>query len=350
MAVPYTNKRSKKSFNAVNYAAIRPSYPQQLYDTVLKYHRGPKNQGLDLGCGPGQVIRQIGHNFSHFLGTDPSEGMIEQAKKRAPKSEFPFADFQVGFAEDDVPISSGGVDMVTAAQAAHWFDQPRLFSLLADKVRQGGTLAFWGYNDHKFVDYPKSSAFLDDLSYNKDPEKLGPYWPAGRDILSDFLRAEKPPASDLEDITRIEYKPGTNGPNSGTGTKLMGKRLKVGEFKEYMRTWSSFHGWQEAHEGMVAKNKGGKGDVVDQAFEQMALEDPIMGDDENEIEIEWGTAIILARQVEDVIENFEPRARLVGVTAYPDLDRNAYEVSVEFYIVNAPTELIELTLALERIR
>ena len=62
------------------------------------------------------------------------------------------------------------------------------------------------------------------------------------------------------------------------------------------------------------------------------------------------TAVIIARQVEDVIENFEPRARLVGVTAYPDLDRNAYEVTVEFYIVNAPTELVELTLALERIR
>ena len=62
------------------------------------------------------------------------------------------------------------------------------------------------------------------------------------------------------------------------------------------------------------------------------------------------TAVIIARQVEDVIENFEPRARLVGVTAYPDLDRNAYDVTVEFYIVNAPTELVELTLALERIR
>ena len=62
------------------------------------------------------------------------------------------------------------------------------------------------------------------------------------------------------------------------------------------------------------------------------------------------TSAIIARQVEDVIENFEPRARLVGVRAYPDLDRNAYEVSVEFYIVNAPTELVELTLALERIR
>ena len=62
------------------------------------------------------------------------------------------------------------------------------------------------------------------------------------------------------------------------------------------------------------------------------------------------TAIILARQIQDVIENFEPRARLVGVKAYPDLDRNIYDVSVEFYVVNAPTELVELTLPLERLR
>ena len=62
------------------------------------------------------------------------------------------------------------------------------------------------------------------------------------------------------------------------------------------------------------------------------------------------TAIILARQVQDVIENFEPRARLVGVKAFPNLERNEYEVSIEFYVVNAPTELIDLTLPLERLR
>ena len=62
------------------------------------------------------------------------------------------------------------------------------------------------------------------------------------------------------------------------------------------------------------------------------------------------TAIILSRQVQDVIENFEPRARLVGVRAFPNLERNEYEVSIEFYVVNAPTELIELTLPLERLR
>ena len=62
------------------------------------------------------------------------------------------------------------------------------------------------------------------------------------------------------------------------------------------------------------------------------------------------TAHILTRKIEDVIENFEPRVRLINVIAYPNLDRNAYEVSVEFYIVNMPTELVDLTLFLERLR
>ena len=61
-------------------------------------------------------------------------------------------------------------------------------------------------------------------------------------------------------------------------------------------------------------------------------------------------AVVIARKIEDVITNFEPRARLVSVRAYPDLDRNAYEVSVEFYIVNAPTELVDFSIMLERLR
>jgi len=62
------------------------------------------------------------------------------------------------------------------------------------------------------------------------------------------------------------------------------------------------------------------------------------------------TATILARKIEDVINNFEPRARLISVTALPNLDRNEYEVSIEFYIVNQPTELVDLTIMLERVR
>ena len=61
-------------------------------------------------------------------------------------------------------------------------------------------------------------------------------------------------------------------------------------------------------------------------------------------------AIMLTKRVEDVIENFEPRARLTGVQAIPDFDRNLYEVTVYFYVVNAPTELVEVTQLLERLR
>ena len=62
------------------------------------------------------------------------------------------------------------------------------------------------------------------------------------------------------------------------------------------------------------------------------------------------TSHSLAIEIEDVIENFEPRAKLVGVRALPNLDRNEYEVSVEFYVVNAPTELVDLSIFLERLR
>ena len=62
------------------------------------------------------------------------------------------------------------------------------------------------------------------------------------------------------------------------------------------------------------------------------------------------TAHVLTKNIENVITNFEPRARLVGVRASPDLDRNEYEVTIEFYVVNTPTELVDLTVFLERLR
>ena len=62
------------------------------------------------------------------------------------------------------------------------------------------------------------------------------------------------------------------------------------------------------------------------------------------------TAQIIAKQVELVIENFEPRAKLVGVRVNPDLDRNLYALTIEFYVVNAPTELVDMSVMLERLR
>ena len=62
------------------------------------------------------------------------------------------------------------------------------------------------------------------------------------------------------------------------------------------------------------------------------------------------TAYVLSLKVEDVIENFEPRARLQSVRATPNLDKNAYECTIEFYVINAPTELVTMDVLLERVR
>ena len=61
-------------------------------------------------------------------------------------------------------------------------------------------------------------------------------------------------------------------------------------------------------------------------------------------------ADVLIRYVEDVINNFEPRAELISVIVSPDIDRNAYGVTIEFYLVNSPSGLQSVNLFLERLR
>ena len=62
------------------------------------------------------------------------------------------------------------------------------------------------------------------------------------------------------------------------------------------------------------------------------------------------TSIILSKKVEEVIANFEPRVRLTGVKVSPNVDLNTYEITIEFFINNAPTVLQTVDMFLERIR
>ena len=62
------------------------------------------------------------------------------------------------------------------------------------------------------------------------------------------------------------------------------------------------------------------------------------------------TAVMLSEQIENVIRTYEPRVELHRVDSIPNLDRNAYDVRIEFFIVNAPSELVALDVLLERVR
>ncbi|KAK4691751.1 hypothetical protein P7C71_g5317, partial [Lecanoromycetidae sp. Uapishka_2] len=69
--------------------------------------------------------------------------------------------------------------------------------------------------------------------------------------------------------------------------------------KALLRTWSSFSAWQDEHQ-KTPRAKGGEGDIVDEMFESMrAVEPEWQGDEvwqEKEVEMEWGSALLLGRR------------------------------------------------------
>jgi SAM-dependent methyltransferase len=287
----------KATFSAAGYAAFRPQYPQKIFSTVLSYHEGPKSFLLDLGCGHGLISRELSPSFTRILATDPSAVMIAQAQSSTPSDSN--ITFREASAEDLSDVEDGSLDMVVAGQAAHWFDYSKMWPELKKKVRSRGTVAFWGYKDNLFVDYPTATRILDHYCYG--PETMGKFWEQpGRNILRDRYKAIVPPPEDWQDIERIEYEPATSGSGSGKGTVLMHKKAKLGEIEGYVRTFSAYHNWMAQHTEEKAKKDGGEGDIVDEMFEKILEAEPewkAQGENWRDIEVEneWGTVILLAR-------------------------------------------------------
>ena len=62
------------------------------------------------------------------------------------------------------------------------------------------------------------------------------------------------------------------------------------------------------------------------------------------------TTIALSQAAQDVLANYEPRAVVISVDVTPDLDRNAYDMTVTFMVVNQPAEQVSLNVLLEVLR
>ena len=219
----------------------------------------------------------------------------DQQKK---KSNITFHQSTAETSSHFLPPSS--IDLVTAAQASHWFNYGTLWPDLARIIRPGGTVAFWSYTDPIIVSYPRASAILTHYAYSTDPTHLGPYWQQpGRDIVQDKVRAVRPPEAEWADVTRIEYEPRTS-----EGVRFMRKAMKLGEVAEFVRTWSAFHGWLERwkdDERRTRVDEGGQGDVVDELVARMREEEPrlrgnVHGWKDVVVELEWGTGLVLARR------------------------------------------------------
>lgn len=150
----FTPERTFRSYGhaqGVNYAQNRPTYHPNLYKTIVNHHLSTGGELitiLDVGCGPGNAVRDLAPQFVHAVGLDPSEGMISAARSLGGvTSNLEPICFELSTAEDlaqnSRPIPDSSIDLIIAATAAHWFDMVRFWPRAAQVLKPGGTVAFW---------------------------------------------------------------------------------------------------------------------------------------------------------------------------------------------------------------
>ncbi|MCC7221917.1 MAG: class I SAM-dependent methyltransferase [Candidatus Contendobacter sp.] len=152
---------------AAHYATFRPHYPAALFawlanlapDHVLAW---------DCAAGSGQASADLAAHFDRVVATDASASQIAVA---APH---PQVDYRVASAEaSGLPTAS--VDLITVAQALHWFDLDRFYAEVRRVLKPGGVLAVWSYGVLTVAE-----AAVNSQLQRFYQETVGPYWPPER--------------------------------------------------------------------------------------------------------------------------------------------------------------------------
>lgn len=146
------------------YAQYRPRYPAALYDWLAAVSPGHR-LAWDVGTGNGQAAVDLAERFDAVLATDASPDQIARAQPH------PRVTYRVATAEA-AEVPAHGCDLVTVAQAAHWFDMAAFAQRCRLALRPGGVVAVWAYAFHTSGD-----PALDQVLGRIGLDELGPFWP-----------------------------------------------------------------------------------------------------------------------------------------------------------------------------
>ena len=154
------------SNQAADYARHRPRYPAALFEWLSSLP-DRRDRALDVACGSGQAAVSLCQDFPHVIGCEPSFAQLQHAETH------PVLDYVCSTAEQ-LPFADQQFDLITVAQAVHWFDHTRFNREAERLLKPGGLLAVWGYG--LFSIEPA----IDQLIEHYYSETIGSYWPPER--------------------------------------------------------------------------------------------------------------------------------------------------------------------------
>jgi len=156
------------------YSRYRPAYPPQLIEFIAA--QAPRRRSaVDCATGNGQAAVALAAHFERVLAVDGSASQLSRARLH------PGVQYAAGLAER-LPLRDGSVDLVAAAQAAHWFDFDRFHAECRRVLAPDGVVALWTYE--KFRVNAAIDAVIDDFYANV----VGDDWPAERRYVEQGYR------------------------------------------------------------------------------------------------------------------------------------------------------------------
>ena len=126
------------SNHASDYAKYRPVYPQELYTYLYSLVRS-KSKAWDVATGNGQVAVELAEVFESVLATDLSAKQLEEAPDRKN------IQYKIQTAEESFLLEQQ-FDLITVAQAIHWFDFESFYEQVKAHLKPEGIFAVIGYS------------------------------------------------------------------------------------------------------------------------------------------------------------------------------------------------------------
>jgi ubiquinone/menaquinone biosynthesis C-methylase UbiE len=174
------------SAKSKEYARFRPHYPPQLLG-YLSQLAEDHQKAWDCATGNGQVAVDLTPYFEQIYASDGSQKQIDHAIVHERVHYF------VSPAEL-TSLDEHSIDLITVAQAVHWFDLPRFFTEAKRVLKPKGILAIWCYGWFEIPDAPP--AFQ--VSLKNFLAAIAPFWPPERSLIEDRYQSIEFPFRELD--------------------------------------------------------------------------------------------------------------------------------------------------------